>query len=415
MRTRATLATALIFFISACSQKEMAEPNFDESLVPAYSLPAILNGQDWYSERRQEIISLYEKEVFGEVPVFQYTTQYKVIEEGSPAFNGKAIRRQVSIGIYSGNDSLDVNVLVYKPTGMKQAPVFLGYNFYGNHTILSDGNIVLTGSWLMNNEKFGINKNRANDASRGVRAHRWPVEMIIDQGYALATVYYGDIDPDFDDGFRNGIHGISGRERGPADWGAISAWAWGLSRVLDYFENDMGIDEDKVVVLGHSRLGKTALWAGALDTRFSMVISNESGLGGAKLYRRRFGETVERMNRNFPHWFCGNFKSYEGREDELPVDQHMLVGLIAPRPVYIASASEDTLADPRGEFLSACAADTVYKYLGTEGIKSQSMPAPNESLPFGTIGYHLREGKHDITIWDWKQFLDFADFHFKGS
>ena len=401
-----------------CKQKPSEfEPNYDESKVPEYNLPPILTGTDWESVRRAEILSMFEQEVYGKVPGFDFITEYILLDKDSSALNGKAIRKQVNIRMISGGDSLEVFLLVFQPPEEANSPVFVGYNFYGNHTIHPDSNILLARSWLRNNEEFGITDNRATEGSRGVRVSRWPVEMIIDHGYALATVYYGDVDPDFDDGFKNGVHGlVPGKPSpGPGEWGSISAWAWGLSRIMDYFEQDDKLDESRVIVVGHSRLGKTALWAGARDTRFSVVISNNSGCGGAALSRRQFGETVERINTVFPHWFCDNFTKYNGNEDALPVDQHMLIALIAPRPVYIASATEDLWADPKGEFLSAVAADTVYKHLGAKGIKSKTMPEPDQPLDFGTIGYHLRSGKHDITPWDWEQYIKFADFHLKGK
>lgn len=416
----------MIIFLWSCQQApKNFVPNYDESKVPEYELPdplifengkPVSNTSEWYSERRPEILELFEEEVYGRVPDFEFNQVYLLNDFDSSALNGKAIRKQLTIKVIVNDNSLDINVLIFLPKSESPVPAFLGYNFNGNHTIHSDSTIFITRNWVENKEDLGIINNQANENSRGYKSSRWPVELIIDHGFALATVYYGDVDPDFDDDFQNGIHGLvyNGSDIPSSDeWGSIAAWAWGLSRVMDWLETDPAIIARKVIVTGHSRLGKTALWAGAIDERFAAVISNNSGCGGAAISRRQFGETVERINTSFPHWFCDNFNDYNNKEKNLPVDQHMLIALMAPRPVYIASATEDLWADPKGEFLAAQAADTVYEFLGLPGLSIKTMPEPEHPAMDGYIGYHLRSGKHDITSWDWKQYLNFFSFHLK--
>ncbi|MGF1636719.1 MAG: hypothetical protein ACFCUU_06555, partial [Cyclobacteriaceae bacterium] len=396
-----------------------SQVNYDEYKVPSYTLPELLKFGDgsvvndastWMLNRRPEILGLFSTHMYGKVPEFNTELIFKTTDIDTTALNGKATRKQVSI-MFKGDDTgLSIDVLMYIPNNTQGAvPAFVGLNFYGNHTVHSDNEIAIHKNYVLNNAQFGIANNRVDESTRAVRSERWQVEKIIDRGYALVTAYYGDIDPDFHDNFQNGVHALAykdGKTQTKADeWGSIAAWAWGLSRIMDYLELDRAIDNDKVAVMGHSRLGKAAVWAGANDDRFSMVISNNSGCGGAALSRRKYGETIGVITTSFPHWFCHNLKTFKGNEKKLPVDQHMLLALVAPRPLYVASAEDDRWSDPKGEFLSAAHATEVYALLGYEGLPTESMPAINQSV-MGTIGYHIREGKHDVNAFDWEQFLD---------
>lgn len=366
----------------------------------------------WEQVRRPEILELFRTHVYGRTPATQAKLSFEVFDENPTALGGKALRKQVALVATAAQKSLRMEMLIYLPVSAKQkpVPVLLLLNFSGNHTINPDPAIAIS-------ESPSRTKKPLRDTPRGANESRYPVEKILSRGYGIATLYYGDIDPDFHDGFKNGIHPLLDPVEGRAAdaWGSVGAWAWGLSRCMDYLETDKNVDRGKVVLLGHSRLGKTSLWAGAQDERFRIVISNNSGCTGAALAKRKQGETLAAINNRFPHWFCGNYKRYNGKEETLPLDQHMLIALMAPRATYVASATKDGWADPKGEFLACVHAEPVYKLFGLSGLNTAVMPQPDQPINDGHIGYHIRSGRHDMTEYDWQRYMDFADGHWKRS
>ncbi len=396
--------------------------NYDESKVPAYTLPdplVLANGKrvttaaQWKKQRRPELLELFTTQVYGRAPGRPKGQRFEVTSVDASALGGTARRKLVTARFTK--DGPPLYILIYLPANAKgRVPVFVGLNFTGNHSVENDPGVPISTQWMRSGPE--VVDHRATEATRGRSASRWQVPLILKRGYGLVTAYYGDLDPDFDDGFQNGVQPLfykPGQSRpAPDEWGSIGAWAWGLSRMLDYLETDHDVDAHRAAVIGHSRLGKTALWAGAQDQRFAMVISNESGEGGASISRRMFGENIADLNRVFPHWFCGNYRQYNDHVDKLPIDQHELIALIAPRPVHIASAEEDRWSDPHGEFLSAKAASPVYRLLGTDGLAADEMPAIHDPI-MSTIGYHIRAGKHGVTEYDWQCYLDFADRHMR--
>lgn len=390
-------------------------------LPPSPSLPQALifdsgrpveNRTQW-PRRRAEILHTAAAQIYGTVPS-PAGLHFVVQEKGESAFGGKVLRRQVQLHFKAGANGPTANLLLYTPRHIPHAPVIVGLNFWGNHTLSEDPGVLLPASWVESGRNTFADlscvvDHRATAACRGIDARRWPVEQLIERGYALCAVYRGDVDADQADenipGLRSAYPELSPRGDNLA---AIGAWAWTLSRMLDYLETDPHVDPRRAAVFGWSRLGKAAVWAGACDSRFAVVLSHESGAGGAKLFRRDVGEDIHRLNTVFPHWFCKNFRSYIGMDRELPFDQHLILSAIAPRPLFVASAVDDTLSDPPGEFASTVLASEVYRFLGSTGLSSSTMPDPGSPL-FGRVSYQIRAGGHDVMPYDWDQYLHFLD------
>ena len=399
------VATAMSVVV-VWGQDYRKEVNQDETKVPAYVLPDLLvdnNGQavatkkQWKKKRRQEVMALFKEYVYGYLPDAKVDASYKILEQSDKALDGKATRKQIEITWMGNGTSRKALLLMYLPNTKKKSPVFVNFNFLGNATLSADPNVIPS-----QYSRQGI----------AYQKRRWPLHKIIDAGYGVATLHYYDIYFDEKGNVERSILpllGISSEaDMKPNSGRAIAVWAWGYSRVLDYLLTDKQVDGKRVVCMGHSRLGKTALWAGAQDDRFAIVISNNSGCGGAALSRRAYGETVNIINHTFPWWFCDNFKQYNKNEAKIPVDQHELLALAAPRPLYVASAVEDQWADPKGEFLSASLVEGVYHLFGYKGLKTDKMPSINQ--PIGDrVAYHIRSGVHDVTDYDWENYIRFAN------
>lgn len=417
-RVALLLYTSLPFLLLPPVWAEPPDTNYDEAKVPAYVLPDPLKGGDgqpidsvtlWREKRRPELLRAFAGHVYGRTPDLPVALRAEVRETSPEALGGLATRKQVTVSLFPEEDAPRIDLLLLVPNAAaKPVPAFLSLT-YGNQGVHPDPAIL---------------PSRNTRTQPGEQASRWPLETILRRGYALALFAGADIEQDKHgsgthqrpEAWRQGVRGYALRKAGRAgraedEWGTIGAWAWGLSRALDYLLTEPDIDGRRVAVIGHSRTGKTALWAAAQDERFALAIANESGAGGAALARRIYGEAVTHSPEI---WFCPRYRQYAGNEAALPVDQHELVALIAPRPVYVASATEDRWADPRGEFLSALHAEPVYRLHGRPGLGVTGMPGPDQGVG-QTVGYHLRTGTHDLTAWDWERYLDFADRHLTAA
>jgi len=421
--------------------------NYAESEVGTFTLPdplildngaPVASSSDWTSQRRPQILSIYEKRIYGTSP--KWRNIIDKIQESGHAFGGKAVRKQLNLEFYNYDSTNHVvlHVLLYTPANATgRVPTFLCLSFSGNYRATDDTNVIVYPVW----GRKGNSPSMPEEIDRG-SSHSWNIEKTIDRGYGIAILDYNDIEPDLTNGC-GGQYGVrslymkAGESgRAPDSWGAISAWAWGASRVLDYLLTDDAVDPKRVIMLGQSRLGKTALWAGAEDPRFAMVIASCSGEMGAALSRRDYGETVTSMCKSYAYQFCPNFLAYSNHIGDLPVDAHMLISLIAPRPLYLNTGSLDRWSDPRGEFEAAIAAQPVYELFGKSGLVSNLPPAgikggsgpvltsavletyalPPLDVPImHDIGFQTHTGEHDILRQDWDRFLDFADLHFFGK
>jgi rhamnogalacturonyl hydrolase YesR len=371
------------FLLAGSEVYQIAMPppaNQDESKVPPYKEPdlGLTTAAAWEKTQRAEVYGLFEKNVYGRMPGAEIPIAHRYGDADTMALDGLAIRKMITLEFLPGDTAAQLHMVLYLPKRVRKAPVFVGYSF------------------------------TPNDETE--HSTQWPLKEIIQRGYAAAVAWYWDIEPDRPDGWQTGIRtklaGVLHIE--PYEWGAIGAWAWGLERMADDLGTEEGVDTARMVVIGHSRLGKTALWAAANDQRFAMAISNESGEGGAAMGKRDYGETIAIINDYFPWWFAPAYKQWGFHTAEMPFDQYMLLGLIAPRPLYVASAMGDQWSDPKGEFLSAKLAGQVYALYGERGVGVDSMPGLEK--PVGDyVRYHIRRGKHDLTLYDWEQYLDFAD------
>jgi hypothetical protein len=392
--------------------------NYDEAQVGTYTLPdplVLANGKQvrdaktWTEMRRAEIVRLFEENQYGRSPGRPAGMSFDIFDKGTPAFDGVAVRKQVTIRFSGDKTGPKMDLLVYLPTrASKPVPLLLNLSFSANSSTVNDPGV-------KGGEVWGRDKKRVPaDQSRSFG--KIDVVRLLNAGFGFATVYYGDIDPDFLGGLPFGVRALylkPGQETpAPDEWGSIGAWAWGLSRAMDYLETDKGVDAKRVAILGVSRLGKTVMWAGAHDPRFALVIASCSGEGGAALSRRNYGETIAHLTAptRYPYQFCANYQKFADHVDRFPVDAHMLVALMAPRPVLLQTGDKDFWSDPKGEFLAAVAATPVYRLFGKQGLDDDAMPAAGTPI-LHNIGYYMHAGGHGTMPSDWDQYLRFMQMH----
>lgn len=394
--------------------------NYDEAKVGTYTLPDPLrfpNGKpvrtlrDWTQKRRPEIIQLFEESQFGISPSRPAHMHFDVWEKGTPAFEGKALRKQVTIYFSEGTAGPKMELLVYVPAAIeKPVPVLLNISFSANSSSVDDPGVKEGMVWDKNKHKV--------PASQGFHFGKVNVLPFIEAGFGFATFYYGDVEPDFEGGLPYGVRALylalGEKQPAPDGWGAIAAWGWGMSRALDYLQTEPRVDSKRVAIFGASRLGKTVLWAAARDTRFAAVIACCSGEGGASISRRDFGETVANLTTNFPYQFCANYAKFARHVDQLPVDANMLVSLLAPRPLLLQTGDKDLWGDPKGEFLAEVGAGPTYKLLGAQDLGTDIWPPAGTPI-LRTLGYYMHAGGHGPLPADWTIFLQYLQMHLQAG
>lgn len=393
--------------------------NYDQDKVGAYTLPdplrlengkPVRNAKTWWTKRRPQIVKMFETQQYGIAPGRPKDESFKVVEKGS-AFGGKAIRKQVVISFSTDPTWPKIHLLVYLPAAAKKpVPMYFTISFAPNQCVTNDPSIIPEEGWNPRTHA------KMMPTKQYCFFGRVPVERLLDAGFGVASYYYGDVDPDFDTGFKDGIRArylpAGETERAPDAWGAIAAWAWGMSRVEDYFETDPQIDAKRVAIQGVSRLGKTVMWAGANDQRFAAVIASCSGEGGAALSRRDFGETIAHLTApsRYPYQFAENYAKWGGFPDKAPMDANMLIALVAPRPLLLQTGSTDYWSDPKGEFLAEVAAGPVYKLLGKDPLDTDVWPPAKKPI-LHDLAYYMHEGGHGMVPSDWDIYLEFLKMH----
>lgn len=404
-------ATAALLLVASAAPEDFPEA---DKLPEVQGLPdplirldgsKVANPEEWFHQRRPELKAQFEHYMYGKAPEAPERVVGEVVREDKTYLGGKATLREVTL-TYGPPNAPPIHLLLITPNDAKgPAPVFVGLNFYGNHVASDDPKVAIPTAWVPDRGNGAVG-NKATEKGRGQQIDAWPADLVIGRGYGLATVYCGEIAPDHP-GHADGVH--------PAypghDWGTVRAWAWGLSRVVDYLVTVPEVDRTKLAVVGHSRLGKAAMVAGAFDDRFGVVIPLQAGCGGTAPSRGKVGESVKQINDRFPHWFNASYKTFNERPERLPFDQNALVALCAPRAVLFSNAEEDTWANPEGQFEVLKGAESVYRLLNAGGLESSTMPETGK-LSAGTLGYAIRPGKHSMTRQDWGFFLDFADRRF---